>query len=139
MFSENPLIKTELCKLAPEVVEQLKELMRQVIVQQKGDTPVGAFTVEDAARYLRVSRRKFYDVLKKNPDLKASSFKNGSRKYWPVKALDAWIAKQVANQNKPEQAALSSLSCTGQRWNGVQEGRLRQITGGGTSEEEEMA
>jgi helix-turn-helix protein len=95
------LHRVEVRKLADPVVEQLAQIVRRLLAEQGRAAPSGAMTVERSARYLSVSRRKFYEVLKEDPDLNASSFLIGSRRYWRKDVLDAWMERRAADQSNP--------------------------------------
>src|SRR5262245_4288491 len=103
MTSENPLFKTELCKLSPEIEAQLRGIIRQELRAQHANvTLIGGLTVQKAADYVGVSKRQFWNLLKEEPELDGSSFSIGVRRYWHKDVLDAWMASR-ANQNDPKQ------------------------------------
>ena len=58
--------------------------------------------MDQAAAYIGICRTNFYKQLKRYPELKASSFMIGSRRYWPKDAL--WTASncsRTGGQPKP--------------------------------------
>ena len=97
------LHRVEVCKLSDAIREELREIVRQVVAEQGSAAPVGGRTVDQAAAYIGICRTNFYKQLKRYPELKASSFMIGSRRYWPKDALDAWMTEQAASQNQSVQ------------------------------------
>jgi excisionase family DNA binding protein len=102
MTSENPLLKTELCKLSDAMVRQMEEIVRRVLAEQNQarPAPVGALTPAQAAKYLGVGKTRFYELLKEHPELDAMGFaytkRKDGKKYrkWLREDLDAWLKRQ---------------------------------------------
>src|SRR5262245_44061926 len=102
-MSNDLLHKVEVCKLTDEIVELVRNIIRHELrAQQASVTPIGGLTVQKAADYVGVSKRQFWNLLKEESELNASSFSIGVRRYWRKDVLDAWMANR-ANQNDPKQ------------------------------------
>jgi Helix-turn-helix domain len=102
-MSNDLLPRVEVCKLTYEIVELVRNIIRQELrAQQAGVTLIGGLTVQKAADYVGVSKRQFWNLLKDDPELDASSFSIGVRRYWRRDVLDSWMASR-ANQNDPKQ------------------------------------
>jgi predicted DNA-binding transcriptional regulator AlpA len=97
----------QLALISPADLQKLVEDSMRKVWDEKGSSgPVGALRLEQAASYIGVSRRSFYYLLHKDPDLDQACFRVGTTRLWPVAELDAWMERQVAKgQPKKKEAA----------------------------------
>jgi predicted DNA-binding transcriptional regulator AlpA len=102
----DPLYPVRLHDVSADARALLKELLREVLTEHLGKprAPAGALRGKEAARYIGLGKTRFYKVIKEDPVLKAASFKIGNARAWPVTALDAWMAAQVAQPKLLEAA-----------------------------------
>ena len=92
------LHQVRLCDLSPDGREQLKQLLREVLLE--GVTQPATMRPEQAWAYLGISKSRFYKLIREDAHLKAASFRVGAARLWPREALDAWIKVQAEKQTK---------------------------------------
>ena len=96
-MSTDLLPKVELWQLSEHVAQAIREIVREAL-EEHGDrlrSRAGGMRAAAAAAYIGVSRSKFYELLRTEPYLQASSFRAGTARMWRKDDLDAWMQAQV--------------------------------------------
>jgi hypothetical protein len=85
------------------IAEMVADLVGRPKNQSKsthGITPA-AIPACDVARYLGMSRARFYEVLLVDQELADAAIKVGSKRLWQIVFLDSWLAKQQGKKIEP--------------------------------------
>jgi excisionase family DNA binding protein len=98
-MSNDLLPKVELWQLSEPAIRALKDVVRLVLDERGISTkpPIGALRAAQAATYIGVGRSKFYQLLRTEPQLQASSFRAGTARLWRKEDLDTWMQAQIGS------------------------------------------
>jgi hypothetical protein len=94
-------------KLSAADVEQIAERIANLLDKKNYMPPrrhkvtSAALKPYDAARYIGVSRTRFYELLLVDQELADAAISIGSSRLWPVEFLDRWLAKHQGKKIEP--------------------------------------